>query len=186
MAKTRRGRNSFQSLVWRAFIPLSILLSLLWKQVSMQALVYKIEASIHETAHFYILVILMGIIFHGTSFWFITFAVQMLMPDTDLGYVVTHVSLNTDGSSLLLVGSHNLSVLYVHERVSEDGDTIICRYISAPLWILSCIDDIHFFLHFLTHYLSCKTKIATKSMGKHFPDIPLVVDLKIIFYLILL
>jgi hypothetical protein len=93
------------------------------------------------------------------------------------------VSLNTDGSSLLLVGSHNLSVLYVHERVSEDGDTIICRYISAPLWILSCIDDIHFFLHFLTHYLSCKTKIATKSMGKHFPDVPLVVHLKIIFLL---
>ncbi|OEL18440.1 Nuclear pore complex protein NUP88 [Dichanthelium oligosanthes] len=56
---------------------------------------------------------------------------EMLMPETDLGYVVTHVSLNTDGSSLLLVGSHNLSVLYVHERVSEDGDTIICR--TAPI-----------------------------------------------------
>ncbi|RLM74468.1 nuclear pore complex protein NUP88 [Panicum miliaceum] len=56
---------------------------------------------------------------------------EMLMPETDLGYVVTHVSLNTDGSSLLLVGSHNLSVLYVHERVSEDGDTIVCR--TAPI-----------------------------------------------------
>ncbi|KAL6651343.1 hypothetical protein ACP70R_010268 [Stipagrostis hirtigluma subsp. patula] len=55
----------------------------------------------------------------------------MLMPETDLRYVVTHISLNTDGSSLLLVGSHNLSVLYVHERVSEDEDTIICR--TAPI-----------------------------------------------------
>jgi len=109
----------------------------------------------------------------------------MLMPETDLGYVVTHVSLNTDGSSLLLVGSHNLSVLYVHERVSEDGDTIICRYIIyiCSIMALSRIDDIHFFLHFLTHYLSCETKIATKSMGKHFPDVPLVVHLKIIFLL---
>jgi nuclear pore complex protein Nup88 len=58
-------------------------------------------------------------------------AVQMLMPEIDLGYEVTHITLNTDGSSLLLAGSHNINVLYVHERVSEDGDTIICRYISS-------------------------------------------------------
>lgn len=70
--------------------------------------------------------------FHGTSFRFIAFAVQILMPENDLGYVITHVSLNTDGSSLLLVGSHHLSLLYIHERVSEDGDTIICRYIGPP------------------------------------------------------
>jgi hypothetical protein len=55
----------------------------------------------------------------------------MLMPEIDLGYEVTHITLNTDGSSLLLAGSHNINVLYVHERVSEDGDTIICRYISS-------------------------------------------------------
>jgi nuclear pore complex protein Nup88 len=55
---------------------------------------------------------------------------EMLMPETDLGYKVTHLSLNTDGSSLLLAGSHNISILYVHERVSEDGDKVICRYIS--------------------------------------------------------
>ena len=55
----------------------------------------------------------------------------MLMPEMDLGYEVTHISLNTDVSSLLLAGSHNINVLYVHERVSEDGDTIICRYISS-------------------------------------------------------
>jgi nuclear pore complex protein Nup88 len=53
-----------------------------------------------------------------------------LLPGTDLGYVVTSISLNSDGSSLLLVGSHNISVLYVHERVSEDGDTIVCRYMA--------------------------------------------------------
>ncbi|XP_047094787.1 nuclear pore complex protein NUP88-like [Lolium rigidum] len=50
----------------------------------------------------------------------------MLMPEMDLGYEVTHITLNTDGPSLLLAGSHNINVLYVHERVSEDGDTIIC------------------------------------------------------------
>ena len=74
----------------------------------------------------------------------------MLMPETDLGYVVTHVSLNTDGSSLLLVGSHNLSVLYVHERVSEDGDTIICRYIIyfTPLWLY------HVLMTFTLSYIS--------------------------------
>lgn len=63
----------------------------------------------------------------------------MLMPETDLGYEVTHISLNTDGSSLLLAGSHNINVLYVHERVSEDGDTIICRYISSSLLYLMLI-----------------------------------------------
>lgn len=66
---------------------------------------------------------------HGISFRYVSFAIQLLMPESDLGFTVTHMSLSTDGSSLLLVGSHNLSVLYVHERVSEDGDTIICRYI---------------------------------------------------------
>ena len=57
--------------------------------------------------------------------------VQMLMPEIDLGYEVTHISLNTDGSSLLIAGSHNINVFYVHERVSEDGDTVICKYISS-------------------------------------------------------
>jgi nuclear pore complex protein Nup88 len=47
--------------------------------------------------------------------------------------MVTHISLNTDGSSLLLVGSHNLNIMYVHERLSEDGDTIICRYVSITI-----------------------------------------------------
>ncbi|KAF0930613.1 hypothetical protein E2562_033810 [Oryza meyeriana var. granulata] len=61
---------------------------------------------------------------------------EMLIPETDLGYKVTHVSLNTDGSSLLLAGSHNISVLYVHERVSEDGDTIICRTVPVASQIL--------------------------------------------------
>ncbi|XP_024311354.1 nuclear pore complex protein NUP88 [Brachypodium distachyon] len=56
---------------------------------------------------------------------------EMLMPEADLGYEVTQISLNTDGSSLLLAGSHNIYVLYVHERVSENGDTIICR--AAPV-----------------------------------------------------
>jgi hypothetical protein len=42
----------------------------------------------------------------------------ILLPESDLGYMVTSISLNSDGSSLLLVGSHNISVLYVHERVS--------------------------------------------------------------------
>jgi nuclear pore complex protein Nup88 len=55
----------------------------------------------------------------------------MLMPEIDLGYEVTQISLNTDGSSLLVAGSHNINVLYVHERLSEDSDTIICRYISS-------------------------------------------------------
>lgn len=56
---------------------------------------------------------------------------ELLTPESDLGYMVTHISLNTDGSSLLLVGSHNLNIMYVHERISEDGDTIICR--TAPI-----------------------------------------------------
>jgi hypothetical protein len=65
--------------------------------------------------------------------------------------MVTHISLNTDGSSLLLVGSHNLNIMYVHERISEDGDTIICRYV-APLRFYHMLtsDNIVFLLHFLT------------------------------------
>jgi len=72
------------------------------------------------------------IIFHVILFRYVAFVMQLLTPESDLGYTVTHISLNADGSSLLLVGSYNLSVLYVHERVSEDGDIIICRYV-APL-----------------------------------------------------
>jgi len=70
------------------------------------------------------------------------------MPESDLGYTVTHISLNADGSSLLLVGSHNLSILYVHERVSEDGDTIICRYVAPLLYHM--LTAFSFLLHFLT------------------------------------
>nr|CAB3488206.1 unnamed protein product [Digitaria exilis] len=66
---------------------------------------------------------------------------EMLMPETDLGYLITHVSLNSDGSSLLLVGSHNLSILYVHDRVSEDGDTVICRTAPIASQILSSNGD---------------------------------------------
>jgi hypothetical protein len=35
----------------------------------------------------------------------------ILLPESDLGYVVTSIALNSDGSSLLLIGSHNISVL---------------------------------------------------------------------------
>jgi hypothetical protein len=84
------------------------------------------------------------IIFHVISFRYVAFAIQLLTPESDLGYTVTHISLNTDGSSLLLVGSHNLSVLYVHERVSEDGDTIICRYV-APLWFYHMLTAFSFY-----------------------------------------
>ncbi|KAL5216333.1 hypothetical protein ABZP36_007734 [Zizania latifolia] len=66
---------------------------------------------------------------------------EMLMPETDLGYKVTHMSLNTDGSSLLLAGSYNISVLHVHERVSEDGDTIICRTAPVASQILPSNND---------------------------------------------
>ncbi|KAM3389286.1 hypothetical protein ACQJBY_011421 [Aegilops geniculata] len=66
---------------------------------------------------------------------------EMMMPETDLGYEVTHISLNTDGSSLLLAGSHNINVLYVHERVSEDGDTIICRTAPVASQILPTNND---------------------------------------------
>lgn len=34
------------------------------------------------------------------------FAVHMFMPESDLGYEVTRMPLNTDGSSLLLAESH--------------------------------------------------------------------------------
>ncbi|XP_066345828.1 nuclear pore complex protein NUP88 isoform X2 [Miscanthus floridulus] len=66
---------------------------------------------------------------------------ELLTPESDLGYTVTHISLNADGSSLLLVGSYNLSVLYVHERVSEDGDIIICRTAPVACQILPSDSD---------------------------------------------
>jgi nuclear pore complex protein Nup88 len=50
--------------------------------------------------------------------------------------------LATDGSTLLLVGSHNLSAMYVHEMVSEDGDTIICRTALIASQILSNDNDV--------------------------------------------
>ncbi|XP_072969396.1 nuclear pore complex protein NUP88 [Typha angustifolia] len=62
---------------------------------------------------------------------------EKLMPDIQLPSPVRHVSLNLDGSSLLLAGSDSLSLIYIYERTSATGDTIICRTVPVASKVLA-------------------------------------------------
>ncbi|PIN21581.1 Nuclear pore complex, Nup88/rNup84 component [Handroanthus impetiginosus] len=55
---------------------------------------------------------------------------KVLQADTPLGFEVNKISVNKNGSALLLVGLEGLCVMYLYGRSSTEENTIICRTIS--------------------------------------------------------
>ncbi|OAY66753.1 Nuclear pore complex protein NUP88 [Ananas comosus] len=62
---------------------------------------------------------------------------EKLIPDTQIPSIVSHISLNADGSSLILAGSDFLRVIYIYERISVNGNTVTCRMVSVASQILT-------------------------------------------------
>ncbi|KAI3988903.1 hypothetical protein MKX01_016474 [Papaver californicum] len=56
---------------------------------------------------------------------------KVLQPDVHLSFVVSNISINKNGSALLLSGDHGLCVMYLFGRNSTKDNTIICRTVSV-------------------------------------------------------
>ncbi|KAG1346972.1 Nuclear pore complex protein NUP88 [Cocos nucifera] len=52
---------------------------------------------------------------------------EILLPNIQIQFVVNYISLNIDGSSLLLLGSGSLSLMYLFERTYKNDNTFTCR-----------------------------------------------------------
>lgn len=52
---------------------------------------------------------------------------EILVPAIQIQYVVHHISLNIDGSSLLLAGSNNVGLMYLYGGTSTNDHTVTCR-----------------------------------------------------------
>ncbi|KAL8137344.1 hypothetical protein V2J09_003345 [Rumex salicifolius] len=59
------------------------------------------------------------------------FPSKVLRPDVDLKFAVNKISVNKNGSALLLAGSDGLSVMYLSGRTSTRDNSTICRTISV-------------------------------------------------------
>ncbi|KAK2981001.1 hypothetical protein RJ640_023327, partial [Escallonia rubra] len=55
---------------------------------------------------------------------------KVLQPDEQLGFVVNKISINRNGSALLLAGTDGLCVMYLYGRTSTKDNTLICRIAS--------------------------------------------------------
>lgn len=60
---------------------------------------------------------------------------QVLKAETPLSFEVSKISINRNGSALLLAGLGGLCVMYLYGRSSLEENTIICRYVSFLLSI---------------------------------------------------
>ncbi|KAG8390106.1 hypothetical protein BUALT_Bualt01G0049100 [Buddleja alternifolia] len=58
------------------------------------------------------------------------FPSKMLQADSPLSFEVNKISINRNGSALLLVGLEGLRVMYLYGRSSMEENTIICRTVS--------------------------------------------------------
>lgn len=61
------------------------------------------------------------------SDWFLIIW-QALEADVPLNFVVNRISINRNGSAILLAGSDGLRVMYLYGRSSMQVNTTICRY----------------------------------------------------------
>lgn len=62
-----------------------------------------------------------------------------MQADVKLNFEVNRISINRNGSALLLVGSDRLCVMYLYGRTCRsDNKTIICRSISCVI-VLWCV-----------------------------------------------
>ncbi|XP_037495845.1 nuclear pore complex protein NUP88 [Jatropha curcas] len=55
---------------------------------------------------------------------------KVLQADVRIDFVVNKISINGDGSALLLAGSDGLCVMYLYGRNSTKNNTIVCRTVS--------------------------------------------------------
>ncbi|XP_022745991.1 nuclear pore complex protein NUP88 [Durio zibethinus] len=55
---------------------------------------------------------------------------KVLRADMELNFVVNKISINRNGSALLLAGSDDLCVMYLYGRTSTKDNTILCRTVS--------------------------------------------------------
>ncbi|XWS07643.1 hypothetical protein CRYUN_Cryun41cG0007100 [Craigia yunnanensis] len=62
---------------------------------------------------------------------------KVLRADMELDFVVNKISINRNGSALLLAGSDDLCVMYLYGRTSSKDNTIICRTFSIGSQIYS-------------------------------------------------
>lgn len=53
---------------------------------------------------------------------------QIMLPSIQINLLVQHISLNREGSSVLLSGYGGVYVMYIHDRMSSVGNTTVCRY----------------------------------------------------------
>lgn len=56
---------------------------------------------------------------------------KVLQPDVKLDFEVNEISLNRNGSALLLAGSNGLCIMYLYGRTSEKDITSMCRTVSV-------------------------------------------------------
>ncbi|OVA02682.1 Nucleoporin Nup88 [Macleaya cordata] len=56
---------------------------------------------------------------------------KVLQPDAQLHFVVNNISINRNGSAMLLSGPDGLCVMYLYGRTSTKDSTIICRTVSV-------------------------------------------------------
>ncbi|XP_042490538.1 nuclear pore complex protein NUP88 [Macadamia integrifolia] len=55
---------------------------------------------------------------------------KVLQPDIQVDFVVNNISINRNGSAMLLEGSNGLCVMYLYGRTSTKDNTIICRTVK--------------------------------------------------------
>lgn len=55
------------------------------------------------------------------------FPSKVLQADVELDFIVTRISINRNGSALILSGSHSMRVMYLYGRTSGIDGSIICR-----------------------------------------------------------
>ncbi|KAI3939077.1 hypothetical protein MKX01_001945 [Papaver californicum] len=56
---------------------------------------------------------------------------KVLQPDVHVSFAVSNISINRNGSALLLFGDHGLCVMYLFGRNSTKDNTMICRTVSV-------------------------------------------------------
>ncbi|CAA6669467.1 unnamed protein product [Spirodela intermedia] len=52
---------------------------------------------------------------------------SMILPSIQISLLVHHISLNREGSSVLISGYGGVYVMYIHDRISSIGNTTVCR-----------------------------------------------------------
>ncbi|XP_078175519.1 nuclear pore complex protein-like protein isoform X2 [Carex rostrata] len=62
---------------------------------------------------------------------------ETLVPSIQITHEVCQISLNIDGSSLLIAGSDKLTLINIFDKTTTNGETVICRAVPVATQILS-------------------------------------------------